>query len=331
MKGTLEKRCTGFTSNMETLKQAFKMESSMIRAISASVLCDAESVVTVDSLTANRKLIKENTGFFSNFRGLIEVPVVSMLSAGVRPETTFQDALTIYEALKKHFHASEYLALVSMMLAGKINVADAEQYAKKGNDIYKKMRDEHPFLTSSEDSVFAVFMALSQKSCEELIEDMEKSYKILKETFSDGNSVQSLSHVLSFYDVAPEEKCAKVVALYEALHAAGLKYGKYYELALLGTLAMEAEDLETVIEDMKEVDGYLSIQKEYGAFGIDKKTRLMHAAMLVANDYSKNSGSENNANTSAITGTIAQIASQQAAMCCAIAAITAANAAASSH
>lgn len=40
-------------------------------------------------------------------------------------------------------------------------------------NIYNKMKKDHPFLTSGEDAVFAVLMAVSEKSDEILMEEME--------------------------------------------------------------------------------------------------------------------------------------------------------------
>ncbi|MBP3569955.1 MAG: DUF4003 family protein, partial [Lachnospiraceae bacterium] len=124
-----------------------------------------------------------------------------------------------------------------------------------------------------------------------------------------------------------EEKCNKVVALYEALKADGVKYGKYHELVVLASLALLPVELSVLVEDIKAVDAFLTEQKGYGGFfGFDKKTRLMHAAMIVSCDYVKNDATD----IAAMTGTLAAVAAQQAAMCACIAAATAASSAAAS-
>ena len=82
-------------------------------------------------------------------------------------------------------------------------------------------------------------------------------------------------------------------------------------------------------DDMLEVDDFLAGQRGYGAFGIGKKQRAMHAGMLVTSDYLAQSDNVS-MKSAAIGGTISLIAAQQAAMCAAIAASSAAAASAGS-
>ena len=97
----------------------------------------------------------------------------------------------------------------------------------------------------------------------------------------------------------------------------------YMNDVLLPRLLTE-EEQSVLVEDIKTVDAFLTEQKGYGGFfGLDKKTRLMHAAMIVSCDYVKN----DNKDVAAMTGTLAAVAAQQAAMCAVIAASTAASAA----
>lgn len=107
----------------------------------------------------------------------------------------------------------------------------------------------------------------------------------------------------------------------------GYKYGTDYELATLGVLALLPADQGAVMEDIIEIDDFLSRQKGYGFFGIGRKQRMMNAGLIVTSDYI---GQSDTMHTSAIGGTISLIAAQQAAMCAAIAASSAAASSASS-
>jgi len=119
-----------------------------------------------------------------------------------------------------------------------------------------------------------------------------------------------------------------MVSLYESLKNAGVKYGKYHELATLAALSVLPVSVENMVADMVSVDAYLAERKPYdGIFGVDKKTRLMHAAMILSSEYSKSE----DANIAAIVGTLAMIAAQQAAMCAVICASTAASSAAATN
>lgn len=229
----------------------------------------------------------------------------------------------MYGILKREFYGSEYLVLAASVLADMVSEEGAQQMSRKARNIYNRMKKNHPFITSGEDTVYAVLMAVSDKSDEILMEEMEVCYKKLKESFSASNEVQALAHVLAIAEGATEEKCKKVVALYDALRTSEVKYGKYYELVALASLAMLPVELDVLVEDIKAVDAFLAEQKGYGFFGMDKKTRLMHAAMIVSCDYIKS----DTADIATMTGTLAAVAAQQAAMCAVIAASAATTAA----
>ncbi len=327
MRTTLEQLCNNFISNRDAIKSVFKWENEQLIAASATSFLNRGILADGAKLEACKKLLKENTGVFSNFRGNVEVPMVAQLAMAEEPADKMKKTLKIYEALKQEFRGSEYLVLAAAVMADMVSEEQVVKTTEKARTIYNKMKKDHPFLTSGEDSVYAVLMAVSEKSDEALMEEMEVCYKKLKESFSASNEVQALAHVLSIADGDAVEKCNKVVALYEALKNAGVKYGKYHELVVLASLALLPVEQSVLVEDIKAVDAFLTEQKGYGGFfGLDKKIRLMHAAMIVSCDYVKN----DNADVAAMTGTLAAVAAQQAAMCACIAAATAASSAAAS-
>lgn len=328
MKQSLENICKDFINNRDTIKETFKWENEYIVPICAATLCGKNVSADKAKLKECRDIVDNSTSIFSNFRGNVKLPVMVLLSTDSDPEGRLKKTMEIYDILKDHFYSSEYLSLVSAILADMINTDEADKYAQRGKTLYNRMKKEHPFLTSAEDSVFAVLMAFSEKTDDMLVEDMEKCYLTLKKTFHDGNSVQSLSHILALAEGDSDVKCRRVLELYDKITASGKKYSKYYEISVLGSMAMLTEDYDSVVEDMNAADDFLSQQKGYtGIFGIDKKTRLMHALLLVSCDYSVNG----NTSTAAMTGTLAMVAAQQAAMCAVIAATAASTAANSAN
>lgn len=323
MRATLEQLCNNFISNRDAVKVTFKWENDQIIAASATSFLNHGILADEAKLEECKKLLKENTGVFSNFRGNVEVPMVVQLAIADVPGDKMKKTLKIYDILKQEFWGSEYLVLAAAVLADMVSEEQAVKMTEKARTIYDKMKKDHPFLTSGEDTVYAVLMAVSEKSDEMVMEEMEVCYKKLKESFSASNEVQALAHVLSITEGDAVEKCNKVVALYDALRDADVKYGKYHELVVLASLAMLPVEHSVLVEDIKAVDAFLTEQKGYGFFGLDKKTRLMHAAMIVSCDYVKNDTND----IAAMTGTLAAVAAQQAAMCAVIAASAASSAA----
>ena len=327
MKAELQNLCALFIENRDIAKQAFKWDSSAVYPLCANIFCARGMTADTEKLSQSKEIIKSQTGILSNFRGNLKPALAAMLAAGERPEEKMSQALENYRILKQDFWGSEYLALVAFLLTDIADPYQVEEKAGRGKTIYQRMKKEHPFLTSSEDSVFAVMMAFSEKSDDGLIEDMEVCYQGLKAKFFVGDSVQTASHVLAMAGGAPAEKVDRVISLYEALRNAGVKYGRNYELATLAALAAMDVDLPTVTAEICEVDQFLSGQKGYGFFGSGKGVRAMHAAMIVSDQYAR----RDQVDTAAMAGTLAMIIAQQMAMIAVMASTTASSAASSSN
>ena len=327
MKAELQALCDLFITNRDIARQSFKWDSDAVHPLCANIFCARGLTMEMDRLQQCKEIIKNQTGILSNFRGSLRPALAAMLAAGERPEEKMSRALENYRILKQDFWSSEYLALAAFLLTDIADTYQVEEKAGRGKTIYQRMKKEHPFLTSSEDSVFAVMMAFSEKTDDALIADMEACYQGLKGKFSIGDSVQTASHVLAMAPGEPAEKVERVISLYEALRNAGVKYGKYYELATLAALAVMDVDLPTVTAEICEADEFLSKQKGYGFFGPGKGIRAMHAAMIVSDQYAR----REQVDTAAMAGTLAMLIAQQMAMMAVMAGATASAAASSSH
>ncbi|MBQ3668892.1 MAG: DUF4003 domain-containing protein [Clostridia bacterium] len=320
MKASLQDLCNRFIEARDLIKHTFKWENNYIHPVCANLFCAKGVAPEADKLRACRDLINSKTGIFSSFRGYIRIPLACMLSMEDDPSRKLDRALDMYKRLKEHFFGSDYLALAAFMLT---QYDCTHERIARGKRIYRLMKEGHPFLTSSEDSVFAVMMAMSEQTDEELVASMEACYRLLKERFHDSNCVQTMAHVLAMEEGDAYAKCDKVFALYDTIAQHGRKYGKHHELATLAALATINAAPDVLARDVIDADSFLSGQKGYGFFGIDKKTRLMHAAMIASDEYMPRGAVD----TAALTGTVSMLIAQQMAMCAIMASNTAMSAA----
>ena len=325
MRTELLSLCQSFIENRDAVKSVYKMESAYLHPVCAIIFINNRIKADADRLAFCGRLLKENVGPFSSFRGISRPVTVSMLSVG-EPEKRMKDALDAYASLKKHFSSGAFLPLAAMLISDKVGESDLDSISERSRQVYDLMRSEHPFLTCGEDSVFAALIALSGQRPGDAITETERCYRLLKERFFSSNAVQSLSHVLAMCEGRAEDKCRRTIDLFDALKAQGMRYGTEYELATLGVLAMLPAEQSEIISDLAEVDAFLAAQKGYGFWGLGKRQRLMHAGMIVTSAHlPSNDLSESTMALSAQQAAIA--AAQQAAICAAIAAQTAANAA----
>lgn len=328
MKEQTLRNCEMLIENRNRVKSVFRWDGGLLHLACAGI-CTAKGIVVDETvLESSRDLLKEKVGVFSNFRSTARSPIITMLAVSGSPEVTLAHGLTVYQLLKRDFWTSAYLPLASMIIAQMAELSRYESIAARTRAIYNRMKAEHPFLTSAEDSAFCALMALSKKADDALIEDAEQCYQLLKPHFFSSNAVQSLGHVLALCDGEAQTKCQKTLELFEKLRAAGCKYGTSYELPTLGVLAMSGGNLTEIAQEIAGIDSWMSGQSGFGLFSsVSRKQRLMYSGIVAMRDYLGGDTMQ----TAAINGTISLIVAQQAAMCAAVASSTAAASASSSH
>ncbi len=314
-------RCERFIRNRDAVRRVFRFQSTYIYPLCAALYTARSREVDEAALDEAMRLLKANVGVFSHFRGLAKYPIASLIALDPDPEARMNNSLIVYDLLKEEFFDSTYLPVAAVTLA---ELADPAAYAGvsvRTRALYLRLRQEHPLLTSSEDAVYAAMLALSPRTDDALIEAMEECYRTLKPHFLSGNAVQALSAVLALGDEPPSEMCAHTLDLYDAMAAAGLRYGKGYELPTLGALVLSGVDTQKLVADLGQINAFLSRQRGFGAMGIGRKQRLMYAALLLLPE----SEEPLRTHAAAISGTLALIIAQQAAIAAAVAASAASS------
>ena len=324
MTNETQKRCERFIENRDIIKEGFVWESSYLYPLCAAIYASKNKTADCVELRDCVGLLKQKVGPFSNFRGTAKLAIAAMLAVSGSPEATLDNSLTVYGLMKNEFFSSPYLSVAAVIVARLSSECAYEHVAQRTRNMYDLMKFGHPFLTSSEDSAFAALLALSPLGDEQLIGEAEKCYDILKYNFFVKNAVQSLSLILALCEKSAEDKCRLITNVLQALKEEGCSFGTNYELPTLGAFAASVRCPEDIAAAIIEIDGFLSEQKGFGAFGIGKKQRLMYAGILAQDDFINDAAVQ----TAAVSGTISMIAAQQAAICAAIAASSAASSAA---
>lgn len=326
MNNQMLNNCTSLLESRDRIKTVFGWDSGLIHLACAGIYVSKEKEVNISVLQDCKELLKQKVGVFSNFRSTARSPIASMLAVSENPERTLDNGLLVYHLLKKEFWSSTYLPLTAMVIA---QLADPQQYetiAARTSKIYNRIKAEHPFLTSGEDSANCALLALSEKSDDELIYEIESCYQQLKPNFFSSNAVQSLSHVLALGQGSAEAKCSRTMELFNGLKETGYKYGTSFELPTLGVLALSDGPKDKMIQEIVEINNWLSTQKGFGFFSsVTAKQRLMYAGIVTQREYINNDAMQ----STAVNSLISLIVAQEAAMCAAVAASAAASASAS--
>jgi hypothetical protein len=287
MKELLTKLCDKYLLNLGLFTDLCPLERDILYPVCASVFCAADAEFDLAKFKYSLDLIKTNPKMLSSFRSTVRPLIASLMSVSSDPKGEMAQYLECYEIMRKYFTNSEHLALLSMLFTKIVPVERAEEYIRRGRQIYDRMKREHRILTTKENIAFAVMLAFSEKSDDSLIEDMEASYKLLKHSDAK-NSMQSVSHVLAMSDGEPGEKCAKFKELYDSMLKKGKKYGKRYELAMLAAMSIADFDSSEIIGDVSDVEAFLSQHKAvFDLSGFDGDEPVCHAFMLLTTAYAR--------------------------------------------
>ncbi len=201
-------RCELFIENRKRIKSIFRWDGGTIHLACAGIYIAKDKRVEEDTLQSCKDILKQKVGMFAPFRSTISSPVASMLAVSGSPERTLDNGLVVYKLLKKTFWSSIYLPLAAMIIAQMVDQNEYVRIASRTKNLYDRIKEYHPVLTSGEDSTFCALLALSDKSDDTLIHDAEACYQILKQSFFSSNAVQSLSHVLALCEGQTKENCA---------------------------------------------------------------------------------------------------------------------------
>ncbi|MBO5302693.1 MAG: DUF4003 family protein [Lachnospiraceae bacterium] len=259
------------------------------------------------------EIIKKNTGVLSDFRGYVKMALASMMAMEEDAEGFLRQIMEVYDMLKvKHKFAAEYIVIAAASICNMDGYDRKEEIVAKTEEIYKKMKEDHPILTSYEDCAYAAMLAAADVDMENVKEEMESCYKLLEKDFFSKNAVQSLSQILALSTEDSAKKCDKVKAIYNGLKGQKKQFGVGMELSVLGGVALVEESAESLTALIAETDNLLETKKGFsGFFGAPKNQRLMCAALLVLSCYmEKIEGIEN----AAVTSVVAMLIAQQMAL-----------------
>ena len=325
----LQYKCDLFTENYQILKDNFKWEYSMMLRLSGIICTNAGLKADTEAIRNAKKIIKNNTGIFSNFKDISFFVLSTLFSLEQNPESMFLKTKRVYEEMKKiGFHSSPYLTLAAFSVAKQTEDENVPAVINRAKEFYDSMKREHKFLTSSDDYGYAAMLAATDLEVAEAIKDMEFCYELLKKSFGAGNELQSLTHVLAMGEEQAESKCDRVLKVFESLNRKGCKISKYHNLSNLGRLVLISEDVEKITDEIAEVNQYLLEKKGFGRWSISKQDRTLFSSVLVVDEYLKDI--KKNSLTMTLTNSITNlIIAEQTAMIIAISSASAASAASS--
>ncbi len=293
------------SANIDTIRSVFKTEYLSMQILGAFIYTSQNRTADADRLRECRKIMKSKHGFFSDFRGHLQLPLVVKMSMDADPEGYLEGLEETYRTLSQGYklgHESRLMA--ALLLYDNAEAADRAQLCGRTRELYNLIRKNHPFLTDQSDMPFAALMAMRGSGEEAQLQDTEACYQILKSRFPlSKNASQTVSHILAISGVPSEEKSERFIRMYDAFKTNKLRLPDYY-MSILAVLVNSDISVEEAVRQTKAHEAALKQMKGFhGLFGVGTQSRRMFAAATTA----MNNIPENAAVEGAVMSTVLSI------------------------
>ena len=286
MEKTLQEKCELFLENRDILETCFRLELTSNISAGAIIYAQEGKKIERDKIRGCYEILKGQASAFSDYRSVLCIPLIVKMSLYERPLDYLNKVIEISKKIKVN-QKGFILDVANIISAMVINESIKDEYLDKtierSHNIFKHIKKGHPILTSDDDRTDAVILAMSKKSDEELIIDMEECYKLLKSKIIGSKSgIQALSHVLALSEKSAQEKCNKIMTIYELLKQNRIKFelGTDYALTMLGAFTDIEMDNERIVNSITDIFEYLQKQKGLGKLSISKAERFVYSAII---------------------------------------------------
>ena len=321
MNSELMRKLELLASNKKAIDKGFYFEMGMSQVVAGLLFASDGKEADIERMKEARNILKKKAGVFSAFRDATELVILARMAMAPDMEKYIDDLIGVFNVLMKgKVFEDSYMVLTAMIIVDRGRKEDAETIKATTDEIMRRMSKLHPILTSSEDLALAALLAMSGRDIDSVMNDMEESFVYTKKTLklrADANSIQALSQILALTEGDMKAKCDKVAELFAAFKEHGSKFGTYLEFPALGTLLDVQVPTEVLVPEIIEAADFLKKSKGFGGLSMDKKTRLMFAALLASEVYTSGMGtSETIATNSAIVtnSAIAMVVAEEIAL-----------------
>ena len=315
MNAAVNEKCVLLEKNRIAVKDKFAFEENLMSVIAGFIYASEQKEADTDKMVECRRILRKQTGIFSDLRATAELVILSKMALSEDPAQYLNDIMEVNKKIcdaKLSKGTNSILASVIICDAGM--QGECDEAVGKAKELMKRMKKDHPFLTTAEDLSPVILMALSYKEADKLLNDLEEGYSYIKKTYKPGissDAVQGVCEMLAMTYGDMKAKCDKVMRIYKALKDKKADYSSDEKFSMLSSLAETDVSPEALATDIVDASEILKTMRGFDKSHMDEKERLMYATLVVADVYGKDSGI---AGSTAINSTISIITAKRTAM-----------------
>lgn len=265
-------------------KMFWEVDSNATAIMSAYLFAAAGKCADVEKYVECKKILRKSVNVFSEFRGVAFTLVATKMALADDPQKYVDEAFQIYKKLRSlhKLTASPYMVMASLIIYENGGLEKADENIAKLEEIYKKLKSEHPLLIWDSDRGFLAMLITSGLNIDHVVEETEFCYEACKKVALSKDSVHSLAQVLSIVTKPTDVKAQTVKDLIAAFKARKVPVSKEFGLGAVGVLTMLDMSVDEIADTVAEVDKYLKTQKGFKWYSVTPRVRHMYAQMAVA-------------------------------------------------
>ena len=292
MTDAVRERCELLANNRAEIRKNFFLEKELMSVAGGLIFTAEGKEADIEKLKSCRKLLTKNSRPLSNLRDIIELALLSKMALSDSPENYLSSFLDVYKKVQQgKFLENDFMVLASILILDLELQDNCDEIIERANELKKRMNKDHPFLTSVDDTSFIMFLAISNKSIDTILADLEESYLYLTKTCKvsvGADPAYELCEVLAVSNGDMKEKCDKVMRIHSALSKRNKEYNTGLSFSALGSLIDIDMDAEKIADEIAGAETCLEDQKGFGRTSMDHATRVMFATLVVASVYGSN-------------------------------------------
>ena len=284
----LKKKCDDLIVNYTTIYNEEKWVRNTLNMLAgASLFMASEVPLDLDIIYLCKKILKQKEGIFSEFRSFSEYITCCKMAINDNPEGYYRSLKNVSEQLNPGIFRGQMDVLAAMVIVDNKKNRSYTRLVSKTMEAYSEMNATHFFLTSKNDLPFAALMAVTSKDTHYLHQRAERAFTYLKKKISvNRDTLQTISHILSLYNIDIEVLCDRLIETIDILKTANCSLGAGMQAAILAAAVSSDMEPSELAYRIVEADEYIAKYRPFkGIAGVGGYNRRMFAALCVQCAY----------------------------------------------
>lgn len=269
--------------NLLKKKMLWEADSYAMATISAFLFASADKRADIDRYVECKKYLKKHVNVFSEIRGIAEAIVITKMCLSDNYEEYLLGVVDTYKKLRNihKFTASPYMVMAAINIYEGGGALKADENIEKLETVYKEMKADHFWLTGDEDRPFLSMMVSREMDITSISAEVSACYEASKKMSLAKETMHTASQIMALSGKSVETKVADLDDTVKALKEHKLRGMKYELMPMAAALGLIEETPDEKAAAIKENYDYLKTKKGFKWY-IGGTQRSLYAILAYA-------------------------------------------------